>query len=280
MTRWIGDDFEEALSRPLRDLSTRDPIHYDLVRDLGLDLPPVPSEDVVGAWLPAAHAARLLISGYNLHLTSPGPYWLNKVQEYNPTLLGREVITMRANEIEPKEGFWKPAEAKLPYFEAKWRTKEEIEKDIQLLHPRSFVQYSPTFLDIIREERHFIQQVSANRYAISRSTYLEGEWIYYHDLEKRVADRSAYDLVMDSLAAFSAFSPRGYVIDTATLATGETVILEANPAWCSAAYASDMEVVVNAITASMGDGYPTHCRWVPDSSLARDAGRKPVLRKR
>jgi ATP-grasp domain, R2K clade family 3 len=264
MSRWVADDLEPAILAN----------NLALERDMGLYLPHAQPQEVVGAWLPAAHATRLGLNGYDLKLASPGPRWLDNV---DPALTHRRITTSRVKDALPQDGFWKIAEAKSDDFPAQWRTSEQCHEDFAQLPPDSWVQYSDTFLDIESESRFFVSQHGSD-FQIAGSVYATPSWTYYDDLLER-HDPEAEEFVKSLLSDFSRFSPLGYVLDVARLSSGDFAVLETNPAWCSGVYASDTEQVVRSIMMSMSDDN-TQYAWEPDAFLIRSAQNKRPLPKR
>lgn len=251
--RWVYEDFKAALK------------DYDVVYDSGFILPRHDPRKVSGAWTPAEHALRLRLSGFPLNLETPGPYWLDTV----PTeLKQRGTITTKVSDASPAEGFWKVAEAKSDQHEARWRTEEESVTFLRALPEDSIVQYSDAFIDIMREERFFV-----NRNILHGTTYIEGAWAYYDDCIERPVMDDSYQFVADLLRV-SAPQATSYVIDIATLKDGSRAVLEANPVWCSGAYSADLRIVAEMIVDSMSN---VQQEWVPDALLMRNAVRKRSL---
>lgn len=271
MTEWIAQDYRAGLNAA-PELAGK----VSFVHERGIDLPRVPTEDVVGAWLPAEFAGRLIVSGYRLPWTSPGAHWLSKVE---PELLGREVLTVCAGDAIPAEGFWKIAEAKIEGFEGKWRSEDEARDFLSALPPGAFVQYTSTYLDIVSEERFFVYEGDFGEFFMTHSTYATEGWTYYDDLEERIdANPQVTALVVDNLLTWSQFSPAGYVVDIATLRDGRVVVLEANPVWSSAAYACDMSEVIRANMTAMRPENTGRCPWVPDNIIMEREQKKRLLR--
>lgn len=255
-SHWVGDDFSEAL----------DGIH-PVIYDFGLDLPKVPAGQVRGAWMPAIHAVRLSLSGYDLPLESPGANWLDTLDHQ---WTKRNIVTTTARNAMPVEGFWKLAEAKShqELFESRWRTFTEAEEFLQALPPDSLVQVSYGFLEIKREERFFI-----NRNLIHGTTYREGEWIYYSDMIDRPVLDDSYEFVGDLMSSIPA-PATAYVVDIATLSNGDKAVLEANPIWCSGPYGADLRIVAEMIC----DSFEYRMRvWKPDNFLVHQAERMRKL---
>lgn len=182
---------------------------------------------------------------------------------------------MTRKNVRPQTGFWKVAEAKTEEFTAKWRTDEELATDIQVLHEDTWLQHTSTWLDITSENRFFIS-FRGDHLAISGSTYKQGEWIYYSDLDERHS-APAEQLARIVAEERRVLSPTGYALDVATLENNLQVVLEANPAWCSAVYAADIDIALMACCTSLHASPDDPFLWQPDAVLAKSAERKRLL---
>ena len=269
---WMRDEFAAA--------------GVDFRHSYGLDVPRFEKSDIW--WMPQGYAVslnRALRSRglQEVRLTAPSPSFLDDLQRANPALIGREVNTLTVKEAkllsELEDGWWKFATAKVEQFAAQKMSHQDcaqwmIENQIP---EESILQYTPTTLDIVREYRTFVRHGEV----VASSIYLDhtmgedgsgGVTVY----DGAIADPSE----QESLAAFvrEALSlvdhPEGFVVDIAFLQSGEQVVLEANPAWCSAWYDCDIVEVVETIAASFAD--PSHV-YTPDAFLVERDARLRVL---
>ena len=272
MTDWVAEDFSVGLGDGHSYRVGSESQSLELKRDFGFDPPSIPPQEIAGFWMPAAHAARLMLANYHLGWTAPGGHWLDNVSQ---RLTQRRILTSLKSEASFAEGVWKIAEAKLPSFESKWRTKEEVEQDAEHLPDKTLLQYSPDFLDIAREERFFVYyDSSSDQWKMFGTVYKERDWIYYSDLVEREVSQDSYEFLRDHLPSFAAFSPSAYVVDIATLADSSKAVLEANPAWCSAVYSANIKGAIQTIVHSSNSLASAPGKWVPDEALRVDAYRR------
>lgn len=235
----------------------------------GIDIPTHNKEDIW--WIPQGWACRVNNSliAHNmplLRLTSPGAYLLPSTP---PEALRRSVEAVTAYNAwsNPREGWWKMAEAKSDKFIAKFRTIPELIKDINNaeLPSESLLHYTSTTLPILEEYRSFIKEGKV----LTTSIYLSntnGQTRTIHD-SPLVNEPKVLKKVKEFLEKIltKIESPAGFVADTALLEDGSLVVLEYNPSWCSGWYECELTGVIKSIEASFSN-YPNWA-WVPDSSL-------------
>ncbi len=248
-----------------------------VVPEPGLFAPAVQEGPDVSWWMPIGFATRLHCEGAARELSAPGPDWLPAVPVQ---LSGRVVTSCQAADLEglPRTGvFWcKPAEAKIETFPGGWYTAEQVAA-LALL-PDSWVQWTPTRLDLSVEFRCYVLEGGV----LTVSPYLLGELTYYDMDEATLAAVPAADAtefartVVDRLGAAQ---PGAYVLDVGfDLISDRWVVVEANPAWCSAWYGCAIDAVLATITASCRCA--DEWRWVPDAELVDHARRAGPLHRR
>jgi len=248
-----------------------------VVPEPGLFAPAVQEGPDVSWWMPIGFATRLHCEGAARELSAPGPDWLPAVPVQ---LSGRVVTSCQAADLEglPRTGvFWcKPAEAKIETFPGGWYTAEQVAA-LALL-PDSWVQWTPTRLDLSVEFRCYVLEGGV----LTVSPYLLGELTYYDMDEATLAAVPAADAtefartVVDRLGAAQ---PGAYVLDVGfDVLSGRWVVVEANPAWCSAWYGCAIDAVLATITASCR--CEDEWRWVPDAELVHHARRAGPLHRR
>ena len=243
----------------------------------GLFWPAVQAGPDVAWWMPIGFATRLHCEGDGPALSAPGPSWLPGV---DTDLTGRTVHTTRVEDFDGAPAgipLWcKPAEAKLESFPAGWRTAAEVAA--LDLHPGSWVQWTPTRLDLSVEFRCYVLEGAV----LTVSPYLLGDLTFY-DLDEAplaavsTGDASAFARTV--VAHLGAAQPAAYVLDVGfDLLSGRWVVVEANPAWCSAWYGCAIDAVLATITASCRCA--DEWRWVPDAELVHHARRAGPLHRR
>ncbi len=243
----------------------------------GLFWPAVAAGPDVAWWMPIEFATRLHCEGDGLALSAPGPGWLPAV---SVELSGRVVGSCRATDLEhlPRTGvFWcKPAEAKIERFPGGWYTADQVAA--LELHPDSWVQWTPTRLDLSVEFRCYVLEGAV----LTVSPYLLGDLTFY-DLDEatlaavNTADATAF--ARTAVASLGAAQPVAYVLDVGfDRLTDRWVVVEANPAWCSAWYGCAIDAVLATITASCR--CEDEWRWVPDAELVHHARRAGPLHRR
>ena len=243
----------------------------------GLFWPAVAAGPDVAWWMPIEFATRLHCEGDGLALSAPGPGWLPAV---SVELSGRVVGSCRATDLEhlPRTGvFWcKPAEAKIERFPGGWYTADQVAA--LELHPDSWVQWTPTRLDLSVEFRCYVLEGAV----LTVSPYLLGDLTFY-DLDEatlaavNTADATAF--ARTGVASLGAAQPGAYVLDVGfDRISGRWVVVEANPAWCSAWYGCAIDAVLATITASCR--CEDEWRWVPDAELVHHARRAGPLHRR
>ena len=243
----------------------------------GLFWPAVAAGPDVAWWMPIEFATLLHCEGDCPALSAPGASWLSGV---DTDLTGRTVHTSRVEEFDgPPAGIplWcKPAEAKIERFPGGWYTPDQVAA--LELHPGSWVQWTPTRLDLSVEFRCYVLEGAVE----TVSPYLLGDLTFYDLDEATLAAVPAADAtefartVVDRLGAAQ---PVAYVLDVGfDLLSGRWVVVEANPAWCSAWYGCAIDAVLATITASCR--CEDEWRWVPDAELVHHARRAGPLHRR
>lgn len=241
----------------------------------GLDIPVYDSGDV---WrIPQNPASHFKLSGAQLTLQAPGPFWLDSVPV---ELLGRSVVTLRADEVGSvvtgEDMFWKFAETKNESFLAQQISTQNVLSYLHEFHiPNDSILQFSSRVNLGNEYRFFV----CDKKAITGSLYLArdsdgNETIIYDGAKAPLVEyERALNFLNGCLPDLDI--PDGVVIDVSFI--GERpIILEANPAWCSGWYDSDIDKVVETIIAS--------CRvsklweWVPDSFLIQKNTKKPDLK--
>lgn len=247
----------------------------------GLEVPLFMPSDIW--WMPQSFAVemnRALASAGRdtVDLISPGTELLPSFQK---DILGRSVQLLTAQEAlaNPVAGWWKSAEAKVDGFASEYRTADGLMADItrnQLPHD-SALHFSEGRLSIDREFRSFL----VDGRVVTSSVYLnhlaDGSTLTAYD--GAVNREGDFDRVSSFLAGISqeAELPISVVADTAILTTGEIVLLEFNPSWCSAWYNCDINGVVDCIKAAFHADGQQDWLYKPDAYLVQKAVKKAVL---
>jgi hypothetical protein len=230
----------------------------------GLDIPAYSEGDAW--WVPQGIAARFRSSGVELALQAPGPYWLSKAPS---GLLGRAVTTLSAQEVLGLTGlpemFWKFAEAKVDIFQASVLPLSEVQEFLKSkqIPATAVLQYS-TPLALGNEYRLFIRdgQVCTASVYLTRKHGVELTYYDYANSDEQELAR-VVDFANKALPQLQ--GPGGYVLDVALTQAGEAVVLEANPAWCSAWYGCDINEVVRTVVAAHEKD--ERWSWQPDPYL-------------
>lgn len=261
---WVADELATNRRHPVR-------------RSFGLDVPA--DAESSAWWMPAEHAARLLAQGVPLALTSPGAAWLST--DVPAALLGRAVHTTRLCDVPrdmPGTGeLWcKPAEAKIPSLPMALRSREALLAASVSLPDDAIIQWTQTTLDLSIEFRcHII-----DRAVVAISPYLLAGTQTYYDMT--ATDWVTATRLMPSARAFAAEAvlsiarqPSAYCLDVGyDRASGSWLVVEANPAWCSAWYGcaasrDEMDAVAAAIVRSCQRD--AEWAWRPDPYLTERA---------
>lgn len=233
-------------------------------------------------WSPQQYASDLFrayaLSGMDLPiLLAPGPNWLTTVPS---SFLGREVASILLSEVraEPtsySSGWWKAAEAKIDFFPNSYRTSEGMLDQLELLPDDTRLQFTSTSLDIKKEYRFWV----TGRKVTTGSLYLSHEdgATYYDgasDTEEEFSKASAFA----SNVLVEVDAPSAFTLDIALLGDGSCVVLEGNPAWCSAWYGADVTKVAETIYAATTSVTPGNLwAWSPDAYHVHKSNRKRVL---
>lgn len=253
-------------------------------QSFGLDLPESVSRDD-GWWMPAEHAARV-VRQLPLRLTAPGPRWLTDLPE---ALRGREVLSftvadwLRELHDTVGDGGWcKPAEAKIEAFPAAWRTPDELAALLAetAMPPDSWVQWCPQRLDLAAEFRCYVLDGQVAAHSLYLTTDRSGRQTTYYDGAACDTDTDTDALAFARTAAQQLWhiggAPSAYCIDVGyDRASGRWLVIEANPAWCSAWYGCDIDAVATTILAACRPSAAEHNRWGwrPDAYLTARAAR-------
>lgn len=224
---------------------------FPVVRSLGLDIPKHSNDDLW--WIPQGIANRFITSGVKFHFSAPGPSWLAEVPY---ELTQRKVHVAKAGNIytfSNTKRFWKFAEAKVDFMLAGEYTTEKLNNILRAnkVPDDSLLQFSDV-VDIKNEFRFFIVDGKISSYSAYVNRESNRETIYY---DSNFSDPKDMDDAYSFTASIAPVlhSPRGYALDVASLRNGSFVVLEANPAWCSAWYGSEINGVVESICASHND---------------------------
>lgn len=267
----------------------------------GLDIPEHHPDD--SWWMPAEQAARMLRSGVDLRLTAPGPKFLSSC--VGPEFLGRTVHTCRVKNLKRSIGwnhktaepiFAKPAEAKVETVPARIYWDDHFtERAVAALPGDSWIQWTPTLLDLAVEYRFYVR----SHRVVAGSLYLvtdpNGVQTTYYDGARSsvVTGCDARDFAREVVAELSgktgkrASQPDAYCLDVGwDRAQSRWVVVEANPAWCSAWYAATdplrgrRDEVVKTILASCHGAEDSRWSWRPDAYLIERAERQRPLPRR
>jgi len=252
---------------------------FEVKHSFGLDVPNFSYSD--SWWMPQQYAVKLnralSENGMDkIKMSAPGAFIMSDI----PFAFSRRIIkTKTVQEVldNPYAAWWKSAESKVEEFPSRWREIPELLEDIEALPRDSLVQSSDTRLDIAKEFRVF---VSAGIVKTS-SVYLVKE---PDDTETTVYDGAfatpielakVEGYISEFIANFDV--PSACVIDVAVLTDGTHVVLEMNPAWCSAWYNCDINAVVETIFESFNPETIGKWEYRPDQYLLEKANRHTVL---
>jgi hypothetical protein len=231
----------------------------------GLDIPIHSNDDAW--WIPQGIANRFIHSGVVFTPQAPGSKWLpSQPKEF----VGREVESIAVKDIKQnvlsplltraingEKLFWKFAEAKVDIFLGEVRAFNEVLAYIDAYGiPDESVMQVSEIVDVQNEYRFFI----VNGVIKACSPYLNRihgtEVTYYDSPYANTEEFQAIQAYVSSIAP-QLTSPDAYVLDVASVSNGSFIVLEANPAWCSAWYGSDIDGVTETILAS----------WLPNENF-------------
>lgn len=275
---WVADELAQATD-------------VDVSRSFGLDLP----FDLCpnGWWMPAAHAARLFRQDVPMKLTAPGPDWLS--QPLLSNLIGRTVLSFRANAtpvevLESAGGWCKPAEAKIEGFDADWRTPEQLEQvlESQSIPGNTFLQWTNTLLDLSVEYRAYVlggAVVTMSPYLHLGQTYYDMDGDTLAALVARPGPAwaqapEAWRFASGVAKGLAHHQPSAYCLDVGyDRKSGSWVVVEANPAWCSAWYGCDIDAVAATIIRACNPTPRefTEWAWAPDAYFVERASMARLL---
>jgi hypothetical protein len=254
------------------------PMHHSF----GIEVPNFEADDIW--WMPQGFAVEMnhALDHYGLRqvvLSAPGPELLPGISK---EFTGRTIRLLSAEEAlaNPVEGWWKSAEAKIENFPSAYRTAVELVNDIKdnVLPADSVLHHTDTLLSIAREFRSFI----AHDKVLSTSVYLvanEGvQTTVYDGAEALPGDIERVHEFLDNLIKSVALPP-SVVADVAILETGEIILLEFNPSWCSAWYNNDINAVVECIGAGFHLSPAELSKWKyePDPYFVAKVSRRAIL---
>lgn len=241
---------------------------FDVVGSYGLDVPPVGVGD--GLWVPQETAALFKYSGLNMFLQSAQPYWLSTLPF---DVVRRKIFTAPVEVMLDRvvlgnvfdgfdvegEYFWKMAEAKNDSFPAELRTVRKFVDDcvVQGFPDGSVLQVS----ERIRVDREFRVYV-IDGVPRAACMYLQDGVTYYDGLVSDVEDERNVLLWLGEVLV-DVPQPDSFVVDVGENEDG-FFVLESNPAWCSAWYGCDIDVVAEAVYRSSSGGSYSQWVWVPD----------------
>lgn len=274
--KWVAEDLIAGV----------DHTQWDITHSYGLDVPlslqkAYTAGNNVAYWMPAAFAARLLRTEYPPTLTAPPKNLLSILPK---EITGRTVKTLtlknfRNNEI-AGEFFLKPAEAKLEYFPAQQTSWDKLDWLLNPENPPLFpddmiVQYTTSILNINHEYRFYVlngEPVTGSAYLVDDETFYDNETNPRFQERFEEAEKFAHKTLQ-----YMPPMPEGYVLDVAyDESSSSWIVLEANPAWCSAFYGSDIPLVMATVEASCNPDTVEHI-WTPDAALSSKAKRQPIL---
>ena len=277
--KWVHEDLAAVKMKfPYR----KDfPVHYSY----GLGLPNLRGSERPAFWTSTAHAARLKRQ-MHLPLIAPGPRFLDDVPS---NLKGRKVTTYPLAFF--SNGYWMEKE------ELHWVKLAEM-KDDRLPAQRCFIrdfvlkakelgapddammQVSPINLCLTNESRFFV----LNGKVVTGSAYTQLGEIYDPGMEDAVKWREqpgSYEwmfaqYIVDYLADRQ---PAAYTLDVGQHmedwdSMEWPVVIEFNPVWSSALYASDPELALTAILAGVDYDPEAQYLWKPDPWLIQRADYK------
>lgn len=276
--RWIADDLATAAAADpeLRDLT--------VWHDLGFDLPDFERGDVIWApmeWMARARRALGETGRSLLPLADPGPAFLSRFHE---SVLGRRVGVATVGQVVagdgPDEGFYKPANCKVDFVPAAWRTRIEFVAAAAAANfpTTSDVLWADTRLEFTEEHRTFVRHGQV----VTSSPYLrhlpDGPTLWHEgmrsafDAEARTFAQSALDALIGTGPL-----PPAFVLDVGLLTDGRWVVIETNPVWSSGQYGADLAEVIRCLIAANNPTQADGFEWIPDPYLVdRAATQRPL----
>lgn len=254
MSNWVFDEFDKALPNDC----------YDVKHDFGFE---IPSKIPELWWMPTEHAYQVL-RRVHIPLVAPGASWLDNVPV---ELLGRSIATFPMNEVENYSGkrWVKLAEAKSDKLIAGLHSYDEI-KSLDLPSGTQ-LQFCNKVLPLNDETRFYV----AHGEILTGSTYLlnGNTW---NDSELTGDYQSALAFGKYAVGELGENQPPAYTLDVALNEdSGQWIILEANPAWSSGYYGSDLLAVAEVIEESMKPY--KHWQWKPDPYIVERGEKKRLL---
>lgn len=240
----------------------------------GLDIPVHTPDDAW--WIAQGIATRFQLSGVNWRLQSPGPNWLGDLPlKY----AGREVESLSLSQLAQRDASTiahiKFAEAKSEVLVAAVRTVGEA---VALLEkagvPEDSALQLSEVLELDSEWRFYVREGKV----VAHSGYLtraEGQEFTYYDRPVVEGEGFAQAATLANEVAARVDAPAGYTLDVARTVAGEALVLEANPAWCSAWYGAQIDPVVRTIIAACKPS--TRWAWRPDASMLARYARARAL---
>ncbi|MEJ7648573.1 MAG: hypothetical protein WKF57_05900 [Nakamurella sp.] len=290
--QWMRDELMQALTPHGWQVLAHHGLS-DLPAEVGIDPDHV-------LWAPGAFVARQLLTR-PLVLAAPHPWFLHEL--HRSGLLGRPItnVTVRTARNHPVEGFWKLADAKWDRFPARWRTVDEMLMDLwdtAELPAESLLTFCPKRLPPAIEYRAVIidnAAVTVSRYLDEHGRSRDDEH-FSNGAESPLPEQGHPDSDVARVAAFVTHlmpairqinvAPQAFVLDIGVVRGGGVVgsgpdaalhVVEANPAWCSAWYGSDLPAFAEAVAVAQGPHILEDEIWQPDSVLHRRAERSGPL---
>ena len=252
----------------------------EVKRTFGLEVPNFKQTDAW--WLPQENAIALNLSldalkRKPINFTAPGPHLLPSTP-LKYTRRHVRTLTVSDSLESPTAGWWKIAEAKVDDFDSRWRTVDELVKEIEKsqLPLSSLLQVSSQRLQVSREYRSFVLDRSVTTTSIYLETFKDGTTLSIYDglqtdaEELETVRRFTQELV-DRMSL-----PRGLTVDVAVLQDGSMAVLEYNPAWCSGWYDCDLKQVEATIKASLND-FSAQWVYIPDPYMLKRISKRAPL---
>ncbi len=251
---------------------------------LGFDIPDFSYNDIW--WAPQEYMIHLNFSLMSkgrdpIKLFGSGMEQIIRSESSANALFYRDFTIFKASEIDKieEEGFWKPLEAKIDKFPAKWRNPAEVKKDIAdaKVNPDELLLFTPEYLSIAKEYRVFFYDgeprtvspyidFQETKNPMGKTVY-DGATAGNNELERVKSFAHVFiDRVTDIL-------PAG-VVDIAMLHGGSLCVLETNPAWCSAWYNCSVDEVCDTIQSGFEEASPS---YLPSATTLDAVSRRSLL---
>lgn len=240
-------------------------------------------EGADGVWCPGHYAALLSLSGADWQFDD-ALWWT-----VSPELLGRHVVFCPDAEAVtavfgvpdgassgsfagPERKFVKLARHKYGHFVAKTRTAGEFGAELSgrpFLTDHEFIVSDP--VDIFAEHRVWVVdgEVAAS------SCYRLGPWTWGEGQSNPVVGLPPdhRDLALEATRQLGLAAA---VVDTATLDSGRSIVIEANPPWSAGFYSAPREAVTATVLKSQGRNRNVPV-FRPDAAATRIVRASPLL---